>query len=129
MAKEEKPLEYQRRIRDTKRVAQRLGLNYLKRPSFLALIKLRVVWGATLVALLSAVPLVLGVGGSKKALVRGPVSSAHAMFEERCEVCHARAFAAIPDRACEACHDGPAHPAKAIDNARLNTSPACAECH
>ena len=32
MAKEEKPLEYQRRIRDTKGVAQRLDLNYLKRP-------------------------------------------------------------------------------------------------
>ena len=33
MAKEEKPLEYKRRILDTKGVAQRLDLNYLSRAS------------------------------------------------------------------------------------------------
>ena len=39
MGKEEnKPLEYQRRLRDTKGVAQRLDLSYLKRPAILALL-------------------------------------------------------------------------------------------
>ena len=44
MAREEKPLEYQHRIRDTKGVAQRLDLNYLTRPAILALLRRRLVW-------------------------------------------------------------------------------------
>ena len=46
MAKEEKPLEYQRRIRDTKGVAQRLDLDYLKRPARLLLQRKRTHVGA-----------------------------------------------------------------------------------
>ena len=129
MAKEEKPIEYQGRVRDTKRVAQRLDLNYLKGPALLGILRRRITWAMVAVAALAAVPLVLGVGGSKKALLSGPVSSAHAIFEDRCEQCHTQAFGSVPDRACETCHDGPAHPAKAADTARPNSSPPCAQCH
>ena len=41
MAKDDKPLEYQRRFRDTKSVAQRLDLDYLKRPAMLSLLRKR----------------------------------------------------------------------------------------
>ena len=101
MAKEEKPLEYQRRIRDTKGVAQRLDLGYLKRPALLALFRRRLTWALVAVALLASVPLVLGVGGSRRSLSSGPLSSGHALFENRCQVCHAQAFGAVADQTCE----------------------------
>jgi hypothetical protein len=68
MAKEDKPLEYQRRLRDTKGVAQRLDLDYLKRPALLSLLRKRLTWGLIGVAALACVPLVLGVGGSRHGL-------------------------------------------------------------
>ena len=111
MDKEEKPLEYQRRIRDTKGVAQRLDLDYLKRTNFLLLLRKRATWALLAVAALAMVPLVLGLAGSHKALSTGPLSPSHAVFEGRCEVCHAVAFARVRDSACERCHDGAAHPA------------------
>jgi hypothetical protein len=129
MAKEEKPLEYQGRERDTKWIAQRLVLDYLNRPVFLALLKPRVAWGLVAVAALAGVPLILGVAGGKRALLSGPVSASHAIFVDRCELCHARAFSRVPDAACKTCHDGPPHPAKTIDTAQLRDAPSCAGCH
>jgi hypothetical protein len=129
MAKEEKPLEYQRRIRDTKGVAQRLDLDYLKRPSLLLLFRKKATWILVGVAALASVPLVLGLGGSRRTLSTGPLSASHAVFDGRCEVCHAQAFARVPDQACEKCHDGAAHPANLVDTAKANSTPPCAECH
>ena len=129
MAKEEKPLEYQRRIRDTKGIAQRLDLHYLYRPAFLAVLRRRLTWGLIGVALLGTVPLILGLGKGREALASGPLSSPHALFEDRCEVCHAQAFRGVADTACLRCHDGAAHPAKSVDRARSNGALACVECH
>ena len=129
MAKEEKPLEYQRRIRDTKGIAQRLDLHYLNRPALLAVLRRRLTWGFIGLAVLGTVPLILGVGSGREALASGPLSSPHALFEGRCEVCHAQAFRAVADNACERCHDGAAHPAKSVDHAHINTALACAQCH
>lgn len=129
MAKEEKPLEYQRRIRDTKGVAQRLDLHYLNRPALLALLRLRLTWGLIILAVLGTVPLILGLGSGREALASGPLSSPHALFEGRCEVCHAQPFRGVADAACQRCHDGAAHPAKSMDRARLNAALACAQCH
>jgi len=129
MAKEEKPLEYEGRERDTKWVAQRLALDYLTRPAMLALLKPRVAWVLVAFSALAAIPIVLGVAGGKQVLLSGPVSTAHAFFVDRCESCHARAFSRVPDAACKTCHDGPPHPAKAVDTAKLRDSPACADCH
>jgi hypothetical protein len=129
MAKEEKPLEYQGRERDTKGVAQRLALDYLKHPVFLAVLRPRVAWGLVALAALAGIPLILGVAGGKQALLSGPVSTSHAFFVDRCESCHTKAFARVPDVACKACHDGPAHPAKSIDTAQSRTQPQCASCH
>jgi hypothetical protein len=129
MAKEEKPLEYQRRIRDTKCVAQRLDLHYLRRPALLALLRRRLTWLLLVICAAAAVPLATGVGGGRRALMNGPVSSAHAVFAERCADCHVSSFGGVPDRACQSCHDGPPHPAKIIDTARLKAAPRCADCH
>ena len=129
MAKEEKPLEYQHRIRDTKGVAQRLDLDYLKRSAFLVHLRKRLTWYLVGASALVSVPLVLGLGGARRPLSNGPLSRAHSVFEGRCEVCHAQAFRTVADNACERCHDGAAHPAKAIDTAKLNRTPPCVECH
>src|SRR5262249_17157672 len=75
------------------------------------------------------IPLVLGVGGTRRMVESGPLSEAHAMFESKCEVCHAQAFGGVPDRACASCHDGAPHPAKAIDTARITPRVPSPECH
>jgi hypothetical protein len=129
MAKEEKPLEYQRRIRDTKGVAQRLDLNYLNRPALLAVMRSRIMWAAVAVAVLASIPLVVGFGGSRRVVMNGSVSSAHAVFEGKCESCHVNAFGSVPDTACQSCHDAGPHPAKAVDTARTTRTPHCVECH
>jgi hypothetical protein len=130
MAREEKPLEYQRRIRDTKGIAQRLDLNYLNRPALLAVMRRRLTWVLLVVSAAAAIPLVTGFAGGKRAVMNGPVSSAHAMFADRCEDCHTKAFGGVPDQACRACHDTGPHPAKTIDAARrAQSAPPCAQCH
>jgi hypothetical protein len=125
----EKPLPYERRARETKEIAQRLDLKYLKRGAALTIWKSWLTWILLALASLAAIVFVTGLGGSRKVLARGPLSAPHALFEARCEVCHATAFSKIADAACLKCHDGPAHPAKAVDQARLNSPPACAQCH
>jgi hypothetical protein len=129
MAKEEKPLEYKRRIRDTKGVAQRLDLGYLKRATQLLVTRKRAVWVLVAAAGLACVPLVLGVGGSRKSLQNGPVSEAHAMFEQRCEFCHTQSFRSVSDKACGQCHDGAPHPAKSVDAGHPSKEIRCVECH
>jgi hypothetical protein len=130
MSKEDnKPLEYPRRLRDTKGVAQRLDLEYLKRPALLALARKRMIWVLVAAAAMASVPLVMGIGGSRRAVENGPLSEAHAIFESRCEVCHTQNFGGVPDTACKQCHDGAAHPAKAVDTGKAKMEVACAHCH
>jgi hypothetical protein len=129
MAKDEKPLEYKRRIHDTKGVAQRLDLNYLSRATHLLRTRRRLTWALVAVAALACVPLVFGVGGSRKSLQNAPVSEAHAFFEQRCEFCHTENFRTVSDKACSQCHDGAPHPAKSVDAGKATTQHACVDCH
>jgi len=129
MAKEEKPLEYQGRIRDTKGVAQRLDLGYLNRPRVLAVLRSRLTWILLALSLIAGAALVAGAGGSRTAVANGPVTEAHALYAQRCEVCHDRLFKGTPDAACQACHDGAPHPAVQADTARPDAAPPCARCH
>ena len=124
------------RVRTAKQRAQRIDLNYFKHPRgmkrwrillSLALPLAAVVWVSAFAA-----------AGSRTPYSAGPVSSAHAFAEMRCEVCHtgsttprdlrhprpAAGFRAhTTDTACLACHDAPAHAAN-------QTAPqACATCH
>ena len=123
MAKEEKPLEYERRILDTKGLAQRIDLSYLKKPYWFRNWRRRLTIAAPLAAAIGAVPFILGVGGGKKAFSSGPVSRAHAIYESDCSLCHTQSFSRVADAACKKCHDGPIHQANAVGEIR------CAECH
>jgi len=123
MPKENEPLPYQRRILDTKGLAQRVDLSYQKRPHRFRDWRRRLTWIAPLVAALAMLPLILGVGESEKVFSNGPVSPAHAIFEQNCSLCHASAFSRVSDAACRQCHDGPIHQASAVGG------PGCADCH
>jgi len=129
MAKEEKPLEYKDRIVNTKSVAQRIDLDYLTRPSPFRDWRRRLMWIAPAAAALGILPFLLGVGSGERAFSNGPVSRSHVIFENNCAACHAGKFTSVADAACRKCHDGPSHPAKAADGAKLASEPRCAQCH
>ncbi|HYM13483.1 MAG TPA: hypothetical protein VEU62_22275 [Bryobacterales bacterium] len=123
MAKEEKPLEYERRILDTKGVAQRLDLNYFRRRYPFRFWRRQLTWLAPLAAAVAIAPFLTGIGGGKRIFSNGPVSRAHAVFEKDCALCHAASFSEVADASCKKCHDGPLHQANAIGSER------CAACH
>jgi len=109
----------------TKALAQRIDLNYFKRPSPLR--KWRFI--LSLVALGAAVMWLAGYGivRNSKIYSAGRMSAAHAVLTERCSTCHVTAntffTAKATDRACLSCHDGPIHHANQI------FTPTCASCH
>jgi hypothetical protein len=114
------------RTRTTKTVAQRIDLNYFKRPTPFKRAKL---W---LAILAPAVGLVwLGwhfFGHDARVYSSGRLSEPHAVLEKQCAACHVRQAggfsASAADSACLACHDGPLHHETA-----KNEKLACAECH
>jgi hypothetical protein len=111
--------------RTTKRLAQRIDLNYFKHPHRFREIRF------LLSALLPAAALLwlvgYGVAHNNKLYSAGPMSPAHAVLTESCGSCHVMraAFfgAKANDRACLACHDGPIHHADQV------FTPACSSCH
>jgi predicted CXXCH cytochrome family protein len=118
------------RIRTAKTLAERIDLHYFKRARGLARWRY-VLSAAAPVAVLLWVS-ALAASGNRTAYSPGPVSSAHAFAEERCEVCHAERDARgsqpvfrshTTDAACLTCHDGPAHAAN------QTPAPTCAACH
>ena len=66
---------------------------FLTLGTWLLLLRKRVTWVA--VAAAACVPLVMGVGGTRRVVENGPLSDAHAMFEKKCEVCHTQPFGAV----------------------------------
>jgi predicted CXXCH cytochrome family protein len=129
MSKEHKPVPYEGRIRDTKGVAQRLDLDYFRRPDRFRDLKRKLMWIAPLAAAALAAPFLAGLGPAEKVFSNGPVSRAHAIFEKNCSVCHEKAFSSVADASCLKCHDGPSHPAKAVDTAVPLRLPRCVSCH
>src|SRR5450759_234204 len=115
------------RVRTAKQLAQRIDLNYFKHSHGLTR------WRMLMSAALPIVALLLHADvagtGSRRPYSAGPVSSAHAFAEMRCEVCHRRAAATTgfrahtTDTACLFCHDAPAHAANQLP------PPSCATCH
>ncbi len=116
------------RVRTAKQRAQRIDLNYLKHAHGLKRWRVLLSLALPLAALLWVTA--YATAGSRAPYSAGPVSSAHAFAEMRCEVCHKGATATAgfrahtTDSACVTCHDAPAH-------AALQTppSPGCATCH
>lgn len=111
--------------RTTKRLAQRIDLNYFKHPHRFREFRFLVSALVPLAALLWLVG--YGVAHNSKLYSAGPMSPAHAVLSKRCEACHvaSAAFfgAKANDRMCLACHDGPIH------HANQAFTPACSSCH
>jgi len=113
------------RTRTTKKLAQRIDLNYFKRPTPLKRAKL---WLSLLLPLLALLWIGWrGFSGDHRVYSSGRMSQPHAVLEKECAACHlkqAGSFSArAADNACLACHDGPMH------HAARTEAPNCATCH
>jgi len=113
------------RTRTTKKLAQRIDLNYFKKPT---------TWKRAQLLLCLLLPLLAlvwiawrSLSGDHRVYSSGRLSEPHAVLEKECGVCHVRqagTFAAeAKDAACLDCHDGPVH------HASQTAAPSCATCH
>src|SRR6266542_1182309 len=121
-------------LRSPKTLADWLDLGYVERPRFFRrLWKLAVI--AALLASLAGVAWAL-LPGNRTALQAGPVSTAHALFNNDCGQCHTGSYRtlyrfvthdatvrAVPNEACKKCHPGPVHHTEQVREG------ACAVCH
>lgn len=134
------------RTRTTKKLAQRIDLNYFKRPTPLKRAKF---WLSLLLPLLGLVWIGWrSFSGDRRVYSSGRLSRAHAVLEKECAACHVKQagafFARVEDNACLGCHDGPVHHVSkrvTLDCATCHTehrgainisaasSEDCAECH
>jgi hypothetical protein len=113
------------RTRTTKKLAQRIDLNYFKRPTPLKRAKF---WLSLLLPSLALVWIASrSFSGDHRVYSSGRMSQAHAVLEKECAACHvqqAGAFSAkAADIACLSCHDGPVH------HATAKKTIGCASCH
>ena len=115
------------RTRTTKKLAQRIDLNYFKRPTPLKRAKVLL----SLFVPLAAISWIAWRGWQRDSRVysSGRMSAAHAVLEQKCAACHVQKAGQFSsqatDSACLACHDGPAHQQNQIAAA----VPTCATCH
>ena len=113
------------RTRTTKKLAQRIDLNYFKRRTPLKHARFWLSMGVPILGLLWIVG--HGISNDHRVYSGGSLSRAHAVLEKECAACHVRqagAFSAkAADSACLGCHDGPAHHASQI------ARPGCRTCH
>lgn len=115
------------RTRTTKKLAQRIDLNYFKRPTPYKRAKL---WLCVLVPLLALLWIAWrGFSGDSRVYSSGRMSEPHAVLEKQCAACHVRKadeFSANAlESACLGCHDGPVH----HENEVKAHVPECATCH
>jgi hypothetical protein len=120
-------------LRSPKTLSQWFELDYFRRRRLFRGLSRRLTWGALLLAC-------AGVGwtllpGKQTMYQAGPLSTAHALFNQDCAKCHTEAFPAwnrlwtsdaavrsVPDQACKQCHDGPRHH-ECVEQR------SCASCH
>jgi hypothetical protein len=113
------------RTRTTKKLAQRIDLNYFKRPTPLKRAKF---WLSLAVPLLAILWISWhAIHKDARVYSSGRMSEPHAILEKDCASCHvqkASFFSAKADnQACLSCHDGPIH------HASQAATPDCASCH
>jgi hypothetical protein len=109
----------------TKKLAQRIDLNYFKRPHPLRR------WRSILSVALPVLALLwlvwAGLTRNTRVYSSGKMSAGHAVLAARCDECHVREASSFSaganDRACVACHDGPIHHANQL------FTPKCSTCH
>lgn len=111
--------------RTTKKLAQRIDLNYFKRPHPFRRWRFWLSVAAPLMAILWLAW--YGVAGNNRVYSGGRISPAHAVLATKCDACHlkmASSFSAkASDQACLSCHNGPIH------HANQTFTPNCASCH
>ena len=115
------------RLRTTKKLAQRVDLNYFKRPTPFKRARF---WLSLLLPLLAIAWITWwGFRRDSRVYSSGRMSSAHAVLERQCAACHVQKdgqfSSAAVDSACLACHDGPVH----HENQVASAVPNCATCH
>ena len=114
------------RSRTTKKLAQRIDLNYFLEPRPLRQWRFRLSLAALALALAW-----IGWHAARRdndVYSAGKLSAAHAVFSNRCSACHVTAgglffVRRVSDHACLDCHDGPIH------HASQAFTPSCASCH
>jgi hypothetical protein len=112
------------RSRTTKTIAKRIDLGYFKRSHPLRWWRRVLTWGAGLIALVGiAIPSLRISQGKVKVIDAihnpGPVSTAHALFQNDCAKCHTPNPGgdfklAVSDASCVACHQGAIHHVNAV---------------
>ncbi len=111
--------------RTTKKLAQRIDLNYFKRPHPLR--RWRFLLSVGLPALAVFWLAWYGVTRNNQVYSSGRMSRAHAVLTAQCADCHVKETgtfrAEASDHACLACHDGPIHHANQV------FTPDCSSCH
>ena len=113
------------RTRTTKKLAQRIDLDYFKRPGALRRWHF---WLSVSVPVLAIAAIAwYGLRGDRRVYSAGGLSSAHAVLTKQCASCHVSNLgfydARVIDQKCLACHDGPVH------HATQTFAPGCASCH
>jgi predicted CXXCH cytochrome family protein len=113
------------RTRTTKKLAQRIDLEYFKKRGSLRR------WRFLLSVALPAVAILwlawYAIRADRRVYSAGSLAPAHALLTKQCESCHltqAGFFSEkVADQKCMACHDG------AIHHAAQEFTPPCASCH
>ncbi|MBZ5674775.1 MAG: cytochrome c3 family protein [Acidobacteriia bacterium] len=112
------------RTRTTKKLAQRIDLNYFKRTYPIPR------WKRTLsIAAVSIGVAWLGWGaltGKQSAFNAGPLAHGHLILTSNCSSCHVPSGGfgtKVTETACQSCHNAPIHQAK------QTFTPACTSCH
>jgi hypothetical protein len=113
------------RTRTTKKLAQRIDLDYFKRPNPLRRWRFVLSVAAPVLAILWVAW--YAVRSDRRVYSAGALSSAHAVLTKQCSACHVSNLGfydkKVVDQTCLACHDGPLH------HATQAFTPACATCH
>ena len=113
------------RTRTTKKLAQRIDLDYFKRSSPLRRWLFMLSVAAPALAILGIAW--YGIRSDRRVYSAGNLSTAHAVLTKQCSACHLSNLgfydAKVIDQKCIACHDGPLH------HTTQEFTPACASCH
>jgi mono/diheme cytochrome c family protein len=129
------------RSRTTKTIAKRIDLGYFKLPHPMRTIRRILVVGVLLIAVAWVMGASFRPRGGKMRMVDfihlpGPVTSAHANFQNDCRQCHAGSadgsFArTVTDTACVRCHEAPAHNPNQLSFVSVDKHAAanCTACH
>jgi hypothetical protein len=114
-----------RRVRTTKNLAKRMDLQYFTQAHPLRSLRF---WLSILIPVVALGWFAAKRASSQKVYSSGPLSAAHSVLGQRCNVCHVTTLgffrAKVSDDACSKCHDAPAHHA---DKVAFTVS--CASCH